>query len=54
MDNDKAHQTMLTIHYRGKAVCGVYTAEIAETRMMQVNGYARQHEHPLLCTMEAA
>jgi len=52
MDSDKAAQTMLTIHYRGRAVCGVYTAEIAETKVAQVNGFARASEHPLLCTME--
>jgi ATP-dependent Clp protease adaptor protein ClpS len=54
MDGDKANQIMLTVHYRGKAVCGVFTAEIAETKMMQVNQYARKHQHPLLCSMEQA
>lgn len=54
MDNDKANQVMLTVHYQGKAVCGVYSRDIAETKVMQVNQYARAHEHPLLCTMEQA
>lgn len=54
MDGDKANQIMLTVHYRGKAVCGVFTAEIAETKVMQVNQYARKHQHPLLCSMEQA
>ena len=54
MDGDKANQIMLTVHYRGKAVCGVFTVEIAETKMMQVNQYARKHQHPLLCSMEQA
>ncbi len=54
MDSEKANQLMLTVHYRGKAVCGVYTAEIAETKVMQVNQYARKHQHPLMCTMEQA
>jgi ATP-dependent Clp protease adaptor protein ClpS len=54
MDAEKANQLMLTVHYRGKAVCGVYTAEIAETKVMQVNQYARKHQHPLMCTMEQA
>lgn len=54
MDTEKAKQVMLTVHYRGKAVCGIYTAEIAETKVMQVNQYARKHQHPLMCTMELA
>jgi ATP-dependent Clp protease adaptor protein ClpS len=52
IDLDSATQIMLAVHYQGKAVCGVYTAEIAETKVMQVNRYAREHEHPLLCTLE--
>lgn len=54
MDGDTANQIMLTVHYQGKAVCGVFTAEIAETKVMQVNQYARKHQHPLLCSMEQA
>ena len=54
MDAEKANQLMLTVHYRGKAVCGIYTAEIAETKVMQVNQYARKHQHPLMCSMEQA
>ena len=54
MDAEKANQLMLTVHYRGKAVCGIYTAEIAETKVVQVNQYARKHQHPLMCTMEQA
>lgn len=54
MDMEKANQTMLTIHYHGKAVCGIYTAEIAETKVMQVNQYSRKHQHPLMCTLELA
>ncbi len=54
MNADKANQIMLTVHYHGKAVCGIYTAEIAETKVMQVNQYARKHQHPLMCTMEPA
>lgn len=54
LDTEKANQIMLTVHYRGKAVCGVYTAEIAETKVMQVNQYARKNQHPLLCSMEEA
>lgn len=54
MDAEKAHQVMLNVHYRGRGVCGIYTAEIAETKVMQVTRYARQHQHPLMCTMEQA
>ncbi|MGQ8365665.1 ATP-dependent Clp protease adapter ClpS [Glaciecola sp. 1036] len=54
MDAEKANQLMLTVHYHGKAVCGIYTAEIAETKVMQVNQYSRKHQHPLMCTMEPA
>lgn len=54
LDAEKANQLMLTVHYRGKAVCGIFTAEIAETKVMQVNQYARKHQHPLMCSMEQA
>lgn len=54
LDPEKANQIMLTVHYRGKAVCGIYTAEIAETKVMQVNQYARKNQHPLLCSLEQA
>ncbi|MFC6439993.1 ATP-dependent Clp protease adapter ClpS [Bowmanella sp. JS7-9] len=54
MNNERATQLMLTVHYEGKAVCGVYSAEVAETKVMQVNQYARKHQHPLLCSMERA
>lgn len=54
MDLEKAAQLMLTVHYEGKAICGTFTAEVAETKVAQVMMYAREHEHPLLCTMEKA
>lgn len=54
LDQEAATDVMLKIHYQGKAVCGVYSAEIAETKVVQVNQYAREHQHPLLCTMEQA
>lgn len=53
MDYDKAMQVMLAIHHQGKGVCGIYTREIAETKCYQVNRYARDHQHPLLCQIEA-
>ncbi|MEL7449684.1 MAG: ATP-dependent Clp protease adapter ClpS [Pseudomonadota bacterium] len=52
MDRTKATRVMLEVHTRGKGVCGLYTYEIAETKVAQVNAYSRQHQHPLLCTME--
>ena len=54
MDRRKATRVMLEVHTKGRGTAGVYTYEIAETRVAQVNGYARQHQHPLLCTMEEA
>jgi len=53
MNREKATHIMLTVHTKGKAVCGVFTREIAETKVVQVNDYARDNDHPLLCTMEA-
>ena len=52
MDRMKATRIMLEVHTRGKGVCGVFTYEIAETKVSQVNSYSRQYQHPLLCTME--
>lgn len=52
MDQERAVQVMLHVHTRGKGVCGVFTREVAETRVTQVNEYSRNHQHPLLCTME--
>lgn len=49
-----AEQTMLTIHKKGKAVCGVYTKDIAETKALEVNKYARDASYPLLCDIEEA
>ena len=54
MSREKATQVMLHVHTRGKGVCGVYTYEIAETKVVQVNDFSRRHQHPLLCTMEEA
>jgi len=52
MERTQATQVMLEVHTKGKGVCGVYNYEIAETKVAQVMGLARQHQHPLLCTME--
>lgn len=52
LGQEKATQVMLDVHYKGKAVCGIFTREIAETKKKQVNDYAVANEHPLLCDME--
>jgi len=52
MDQERAVQVMLHVHTRGKGVCGVFTREVAETKVTQVNEYSRSNQHPLLCTME--
>ncbi len=54
MDRERATRVMLQVHTQGKGVCGVYSREIAETKVAQVNDYSRAHQHPLLCTMEQA
>ena len=52
MDRSSATRVMLEVHTKGKGICGVYTFEIAETKVAQVTGLAQQQQHPLLCTME--
>ena len=52
MARDRATQVMLHVHTRGKGVCGVFSREVAESKVAQVNEYSRVHQHPLLCTME--
>lgn len=48
----EATDIMLHVHRRGVGICGIYTYEIAETKVTQVMDYARAHEQPLQCTME--
>lgn len=52
MNRELATQVMLHVHTRGKGVCGVFTHEVAETKVAQVNDFSRHHQHPLLCAME--
>ncbi|MCZ7675100.1 MAG: ATP-dependent Clp protease adapter ClpS [Roseovarius sp.] len=52
MNHAQAFEVMLTVHKRGLAVVGVFSHEIAETKVAQVMDFARRHEHPLQCTME--
>ncbi|MDH5179365.1 MAG: ATP-dependent Clp protease adapter ClpS [Gammaproteobacteria bacterium] len=53
MNRERATHVMLNVHTKGKGICGIYTRDIAETKVAQVNDYSRQQDHPLLCTMEA-
>ena len=52
-DREAATRVMLTVHTMGKAICGSYTRDIAETKAAQVNQYARESQHPLLCEIES-
>lgn len=49
---EKAVQIMLQVHTQGRAVAGIFPSEIAETKVAQVNAYARKNQHPLLTVME--
>ncbi|GIK47751.1 MAG: ATP-dependent Clp protease adapter ClpS [Hyphomonadaceae bacterium] len=49
---EEATTIMLHVHQNGVGLCGVYTYEVAETKVAQVLDLARRHEHPLQCTME--
>lgn len=49
---EKAAQIMLHVHQRGSGICGVYTREVAESKVEQVMQLAQQNQHPLQCTME--
>ncbi len=52
MSIEAATRIMLDVHTSGKGVCGIFTREIAETKVAQINSYSRKNQHPLLCTME--
>jgi ATP-dependent Clp protease adaptor protein ClpS len=52
MSIEDATRVMLHVHQRGVGVCGIFTYEVAETKVNQVIDFARQHQHPLQCTME--
>jgi len=52
LNREKATQIMLTVHQAGKATCGIFSKDIAETKSLLVNEYAREHQHPLLCEIE--
>ncbi|MDF1872940.1 ATP-dependent Clp protease adapter ClpS [Vannielia sp.] len=52
MTHAEAFEIMLTVHKKGLAVVGVFSHEVAETKVAQVMDFARRHQHPLQCTME--
>lgn len=51
-NHEEANQIMLHVHQRGVGVCGVFTYEVAETKVNQVMEFARRQQHPLQCTLE--
>jgi ATP-dependent Clp protease adaptor protein ClpS len=53
-NEQEATDIMLTIHHQGKGICGIFPFGIAETKVIQVNQFARQNQHPLLCSLEKA
>ena len=54
MGIEDATRVMLQVHQQGVAVCGVFTYEVAETKVTQVIDFARENQHPLQCTLEKA
>ena len=52
LEHEAATEVMLNVHYKGVGICGIFNAEVAETKVMQVTNYAKESEHPLKCTME--
>jgi len=51
-NRESATRIMLNVHKSGKGVCGIYTKDVAETKVTQVNSYSQENKHPLLCDME--
>ena len=54
LDEETATRIMLNVHTKGKGVCGIFSKDVAETKVVIVNEFAKENEHPLLCTMEQA
>lgn len=52
MDQEKSTQVMLAVHTEGKGVCGIFSKDVADTKAAQVNQFARDSKHPLLCEVE--
>ncbi len=49
MSTEKATRIMLQVHTEGKGICGVFSIDVAETKVLLVNDYSKEHQHPLLC-----
>jgi len=54
MNREKATQIMLHVHTQGKGICGIFSRDVAETKVALVNEFSQTHQHPLLCAMETA
>jgi ATP-dependent Clp protease adaptor protein ClpS len=54
MDTEQATRVMLHVHQKGVGICGIFTYEVAETKVNQVMDFAKKHQHPLQCTLEKA
>ena len=54
MDMEKASQVMMDVHLQGRGVCGIFTKDVAETKVALVMDFARKNEHPLRCEVEVA
>ncbi len=52
MDRERAMQIMLKVHMEGQGICGIYSRDVAATKVEQVTAYARESQHPLACVME--
>jgi ATP-dependent Clp protease adaptor protein ClpS len=52
LNREKATAIMLKVHREGMGVCGIYSKDVAATKVDQVRSYAKQHQHPLQCLME--
>ena len=52
MNVKDATRIMLDVHTSGKGICGIFSKEISEIKVAQVNNYSQENQHPLLCTME--
>jgi ATP-dependent Clp protease adaptor protein ClpS len=54
MNEQQATDVMLTVHTKGKGICGVFSKDVAETKALMVNEFSKEHQHPLLCEVEVA
>jgi len=54
MSEEQATQVMLHVHTQGVGICGIFSKDVAETKVEIVNNYARENQHPLMCAMEEA